>query len=852
LIKNLLFTKIEFKIDISKTIPKFQSISISKLIIAQHPAEMKRKSIIGISVTSSGTLVTLKSHSFTVSSSSTENSSSKTVETSVGKVHKEPCSTLCTASSGSSEADSHSDPSVFLCSRGLLSSWEPKRSLNGEYAVVSKVPILSSTQSATLMCIWKKSVLAVSYVDSSIVDIFAIAENLGLSHFRSLHHNSQVQSMTLISDERGHFVLVAACHSEIIITNIMDQNGGTYKLASSNNLSSSSKADSLITATYDNETRKGFIGHYEKDGDFQLLMFKINNEKDADKKDGSCFYKVVKISEVKYPLEARGLAIDFINDNERLCIVVSVSDIFIIDSLQRCIVKKINVASLLQDVVDESQVSDPLHCSIGAISFPFVGIHSMLLSVASTYKLDAAFALAGSLQAPQASSDQNNPFRPLVMSDQSSIDLMNSKFSGTVRKQKRNDESRSVRSSGYCNIVESKMGHCPSNLKRMAQMKATKSKVARKHKTEKLAKTKYPIDADFIDSHQEQHDDTECKCLLPPLAAISFDSYGESLAVSTVDKGLHILKLPMSKYGSGTIQAMNSHPSVEGRRAPLTSCRPSWSSSLANKMIAFDNKVYSLSASMKSMQVMCDLGDDASNASFCFKDKILIHSTKNKLFLKQSTFSNSRENFSKFSLSKLFENSQRINSVASLNAVETNIIAVSCSDKSLSIVDIETGSILWSQNYAAGSRPANFITFPQVSDNIPLTPCQFNLLLATSCDEGGTASLWDLRCGELVKTFKGHKNRRDQCLGSFSPCMRYIGVGGEGNCASAVLYDIRGCKGSKYNSELSTVQSNLGKNKNNVPFRDGSIIDVQFHPLYPQLVTSSLSGRLRWYKEAYD
>lgn len=800
---------------------------------------MKSQSIIDLSITSTGTTITLKSHAFLVSCFD-----GSTVETSVDVVHEEPLSAFCCTSS---QTNSGSFPRVFLSSRGLVSSWNLK-GLCGEYQFVSKVPIYS-TLAATSMCICKHA-LAVASGGSSVVDIIAVAENLGLSHFRKIDHDSPVQSIALVLNEREHFVLISACSPEIMIRDLMTQ-ACVFKLSPASTTLFKNNIDSLLAARYDIINNKGFIGHYQKHGEFQLLTFKMTEQNNDTNEN--CFI-VEKISEFNNVDKAQGLAMNFVNDNERLCILVTVSDVFIIDSLQKCVVKKISIASLFRNVVESSKSTGPNYFSIASINFPYIGMYSKAPPLLIHHKLDAVFSLAGSLQSPEAC-DQNATFKPLIMSDQASLHRLNSKLSGTIRTQRTSSERKLVKSSGYCRIEELKLGYCPSNLKREAQVKAAKAKIARKNKTERMATTKYPIDAYIIDSHQEQHDDTENPCLLPPLAAISFDSFGKFLAASTVDKGLHILKLPMSKYGAGSKQVMQSHPSVEGRRAPpLSSCRPSWSISPGTrKMIAYDNRVYSLSATMKSMQVTCDLGENTTNACFCFKDRILIHTDNNKLFLKQSPYSSldtthsSKSNEKKddtFHHMLLFEKAQRITSVASVNAMETHVIAVSCSDKSLSVVDIETGSNLWSQNYAAGARQANYITFPQVSDNIPLSSDNFNLLLATSSDEGGLANLWDLRCGELIKTFQGHTNRRDQCLGSFSPCMRYIGVGGEGNCASATLYDIRG-KGKS----PAIPQSNFGKNKEGMPFRDDSILDIQFHPLYPQLVTSSLSGRLRWYRE---
>ncbi len=785
---------------------------------------MNKQSIAGLSTTSSGTIIVLKSHSFSVSSQGA------TIETDVGNIHKDPLNAFCCTRDQTPEG---SFPSLLLSSRGLVSSWNSEH--GAPYDFVSKVSTYSSPPLATTSMCLCKNALAVSYESCPVVDIIAVADNLGLSFFRKIDNRSPVQSIAIVLNERANFILISACTSRVVIWDLMAQK-------SSSAPSFKSKGASLMTARYDRTKGKGFIGHYQINGEFRLFSI-LTNEKTGSQHEN--VFTVNLISEFsRYDQDdamCPGLQMDFVNDNERLCILVTKSDVVVIDSLQKCIVKKISVASLFNEAILNHSVGieAPIYCSKASIKYPFVSLYSNESGFLIQHELDEVFSLVGSLQ-PTESKMQDAKFKPLIMTDRVSITRLNSKFSGTMRIQRKSTGNKLIKSSGYCKVVELKLGQCPSKLEKDAKLKAQAKATARAKDIERKKSLRYPLDCLPIDSHQAQHDDYEYPCCLPPLAAVSFDSLGEYLAASTVDKGLHILKLPFSKHGSGSTQVMQSHPSVESRRAPpISSCRPSWSiTGGKGKMIAYDNRVYTLSGTMKSMKVAIDFGEEASNAGFCFRDQILLHTERNKLFLNKGGSASALHSIP-------FAGTQRITSVASVNARETNIIAVSCSDKSINVVDIETGTNLWSQNFCAGARPANCITFPNVSNNIPLSPDSFNLLLATSPDEGGVATIWDLRCGELVNTYKGHANRRDQCLGSFSPCMRYIGVGGEGNCASATIYDIR----SKGSCPALLHNWNIGKNRDGVPFRDGSVLDVQFHPLYPQLVTSSISGRLRWFRE---
>lgn len=196
---------------------------------------------------------------------------------------------------------------------------------------------------------------------------------------------------------------------------------------------------------------------------------------------------------------------------------------------------------------------------------------------------------------------------------------------------------------------------------------------------------------------------------------------------------------------------------------------------------------------------------------------------------------------SKHAYSWSFERTQSITSVAAVNYVRSQLIAAACSDKSLHVLDAATGLEMWTVPNAAGGRAAHSIAFPNVSSsNAQLPPESFNLLVAASTDGGGLLSLWDLRSGTIARTFRGHTNRTERCMPTFSPCMRYVAVGSEGNCGAAAIYDLKGGHGPAVR---------LGKTSSGAVHKDGPVTDVQFNPLYPQIATASLSGNLRFYTE---
>jgi WD40 repeat protein len=418
--------------------------------------------------------------------------------------------------------------------------------------------------------------------------------------------------------------------------------------------------------------------------------------------------------------------------------------------------------------------------------------------------------------------------------------------------------SKQVKSSGYGMKGPRMMqGTGPlATAKRERQNKIKKKKLL-KDRQQRKRNMLYPIEGNIIDSHQSQHDDNASQCLFPPVASMSFDSLGEFLATAHKDNSLHILRLPFSKYGAASKQVSTSHPYAiceTTGAAPFYVPRPSWS--YCRRYIALQNKILSLSEGFKSLSISMDLGADSTNGCFYYKDLFTIYSQGSRVFMQRSDISekdhtNEKTNKIKYSNDTTVNHKrrhevifhsgkrswQRITSIAANNELETNIIGTACSDKSLRIIDAARGEELWSKGNAAGARPAHFIAFPPASSNIPISPDSFNLLLAASTDNGGLCSLWDLRTGKSVRCFSSHVNRTERCFGSFSPCMRYIGIGSEGNSANAFLYDMR----------ATGKVIKIGRSSEHSRFCDNTITDIQFNPLWPQLVTGSLSGRLRWY-----
>lgn len=562
------------------------------------------------------------------------------------------------------------------------------------------------------------------------------------------------------------------------------------------------------------------------------------------------------------------MALSFIHAQNRICILVTNTDICVIDCLQKHIVKKISTEA---SILDRNMNFQPLMKA--AIAFPYVGILSDGAQSILRYEVDSIFALVGAMdwdgakEEDESTTSPSNSYQSLLMDEMTKTRWFGCIDEGTGRKrtcllQKDfNNRSNYMKSSGYGVLgPKMKLGSAPSLLKQAQTRKASKVKKAKKLREDVKLKACYPTTCDLLDCHQQQHDDIATQSLISPIATLTYSPFGEYLATSHNNAIVHVFKLPFAKYKSASRQISETHPcSVEDKKVQST-CRPSWSTNdtSGKKYLAHHNKIYCLSPNAKSMSIVCELEKDVTNATFFSRNECMLSTKANQISLHRLLYhgNNIDKTTKAISIRPLYEtnvkqanhgtftfDSQRITSIASVNGSMTNLVGCSCSNKTLHIIDVVQNKVLWSKTDCAGSRPAHSIAFPQPSQNCLISSESYNLLIAASTDNGGLLSLYDLRCKNVVQTFHGHVNRKDQCMSTFSPCVRYVAVGGEGLCGSASLYDLRGNTSSPMNTEL-------GFNKQKCsPFRDGTVTDCQFNPIHPQLVTGSLSGQLRWYTE---
>ena len=329
---------------------------------------------------------------------------------------------------------------------------------------------------------------------------------------------------------------------------------------------------------------------------------------------------------------------------------------------------------------------------------------------------------------------------------------------------------------------------------------------------------------------------------------MEFNNQASHIAISHFDLSVDILRVPFSKYGTPTHQLSKSSSGVIVRSAPelrlpsIISPHPCFST--CGHFLAYHNKVYSTSMQRKSGELiqLLSFPDEASNAQFFGQDRFALFSCKGCITLNHTKFhrtDNNAKGIQEPCRSWAFAGN--VLALHSVNQSMSDLIAVSSSDRTIRIIDVATEKVSWKVRDKTGNKSAHSIAFPNTSASAYLPLEAYNLIAAGSVSEGGLITLFDLRTSKVVFNFAEHINRKDKCSIQFSPCMRYIATGNEAE-GGALLYDIR--RAGFHQTIKIDAKERCGR-----PFLDGSITQVAFNPIYPQLVTGSLNGKLRFYTE---
>ena len=148
-------------------------------------------------------------------------------------------------------------------------------------------------------------------------------------------------------------------------------------------------------------------------------------------------------------------------------------------------------------------------------------------------------------------------------------------------------------------------------------------------------------------------------------------------------------------------------------------------------------------------------------------------------------------------------------------------------------------------------RIIHHIAVPTPSVHAPLPADSYNLFATAATDN--VISLWDLRAPSCAARYSGHVNRcvavfisvsfvhiliqrlcrREDVRCSFSPCLRYLGIGSEDRYGRIV--DVHS------GQELAKLQP--------LPQHKDVVTDVCFNPLFAQVATCSYDGVVKFYAD---
>ncbi|KAM4730507.1 WD repeat-containing protein 27 [Anableps anableps] len=220
-------------------------------------------------------------------------------------------------------------------------------------------------------------------------------------------------------------------------------------------------------------------------------------------------------------------------------------------------------------------------------------------------------------------------------------------------------------------------------------------------------------------------------------------------------------------------------------------------------------------------------------AQFYYLDKFLLLTSGPSVYLYLYSMDLTRDDIKRYKqrsvvklASCLTPSASDITALSAVNDFLSYIVLVSCSDRTIQVLDMNKG-VVGSVLPDAHSRAIHCIKQNKGSTFTSQAPESYNLFLTSALTDG--VKLWDLRTMRCVRRYENHVNLCHPCSSAFSPCGRFIASGSEDKCA--YVYDIRG----------STYLHKLQRHSD-------TVLSVAFNPATPELLTGTLDGKLRLYQ----
>ncbi|XP_022091006.1 WD repeat-containing protein 27-like isoform X2 [Acanthaster planci] len=398
-----------------------------------------------------------------------------------------------------------------------------------------------------------------------------------------------------------------------------------------------------------------------------------------------------------------------------------------------------------------------------------------------------------------------------------------------------------VKSSGYTEAPRAKLFSPKTNVGKASSAKRQKGASA--GAASRSATKQYPVDAKPPTTSKTKIDVGNQSI---PINCISFSGDGQNLACALANKSAQLFKMSLTGKGTSFIghnAAVNTvHWSHNGQwlltaSNDKTACI--WSTSASDPVLALSHTDHSTGGDPER-QRPADKGNgvfakEIKAARFYYVDRLLLLTSGSTLYLYKYVVDTSVDDIkryqcnSRYKLIKSFqlEQAQQITALSAVNEFHSYIVMCAGSDKSLEFLDMNVGRSIRTVP-DAHTRPVHCICQNEGSAYVSHPPTAYDLFITAAVAD--CVKLWDLRTNRCVKRFEGHMNRAHHCGVAISPCAKYIATGSEDK--SAYIFDIRA---GTYIHKLSS--------------HTDVVSDVSFHPLYPELVTATLDGKIRLYSD---
>lgn len=394
-----------------------------------------------------------------------------------------------------------------------------------------------------------------------------------------------------------------------------------------------------------------------------------------------------------------------------------------------------------------------------------------------------------------------------------------------------------VKSSGYTAAPRMTMFKPQTSLSKTA----SPNKPSKSLSDQKAYGKQYPVNCDPPTNMKVKLDVAERPTAINK---IKFSDDGQFLACGLANKSGHVFKMPLNGKGLSLVGHNHSvtgvswsHDSNWVITASEDKTASVWGHGMADPLMTFGTVLNNFSAdkdSKKSDKTNGPFPKEVKFAQFYYMDKFVILTSGNTLYMYKYLLDPTKQdikrylNGSKYKLVTSFNvGAQQISALSAVNGFYSYLVFCSGTNKTLQVYDMNVSKSVRTMtdihtktvHVICQNEGSAYVSHPQNSYDLFVTGAA-----------GDCIKLWDLRSNRCVHRFEGHMNRVHSCGLDISPCGRFIATGSEDR--SAYIFDVRtGTYCKKLTSHTDVVS------------------DVVFHPLYPQLVTATLDGKLKLYTD---